>query len=525
MMITKGLLRRWAMLITLAFLIPALACNFPFPTESPDSLGELHATLTVLSNAAESEQTPEPIGGDLSTGGEIAATASGQAVSPLRTPGLVGSGTHYVYFTQSGDTLPAVAKRFGVEPEQISSSQPLAPEALLPASLELQVPNTIDETRFSDFLLPDSEIIHSPSTIDFQVGGFIEEAGGYLSTYSEVVNGKLLSGTEIVQKVSVENSINPRLLLSLLEYQSGWVFGDPLDPVLLTYPIGFSVPEYKGLYYELVLTATHLGIGYYGWRTGSLTSLRFADGSAARLSPGLNAGTVALQNFFAKISDQGAWRESLYGGEGFIALHQQMYGDPWMRDAQVGPILPSELSQPGLELPFAPGERWSFTGGPHLAWNSGSPRGAIDFSPVTGDPPCTTSKAWVTASAPGQVTRSVDNVVALDLDGDGYEQTGWVLVYLHIAEEESIPAAQQVDLDRQLGHPSCERGNSTGTNVHIARKYNGEWIAADGPLPFILSGWEVEAGQRSYQGQLVKDDRVVSANPGGPSSSVIVRGD
>jgi hypothetical protein len=61
--------------------------------------------------------------------------------------------------------------------------------------------------------------------------------------------------------------------------------------------------------------------------------------------------------------------------------------------------------------------------------------------------------------------------------------------------------------------------------VHIARKYNGEWIAADGPLPFSLSGWEVEAGQKSYQGQLIKDGRVISANPGGPSSSVITRED
>jgi hypothetical protein len=40
-----------------------------------------------------------------------------------------------------------------------------------------------------------------------------------------------------------------------------------------------------------------------------------------------------------------------------------------------------------------------------------------------------------------------------------------------------------------LGHPSCEGGRSTGKHVHLARKYNGEWIAADGPIPFVLSGW------------------------------------
>jgi hypothetical protein len=114
-------------------------------------------------------------------------------------------------------------------------------------------------------------------------------------------------------------------------------------------------------------------------------------------------------------------------------------------------------------------------------------------------------------------------VLAIDMDGDGHEQTGWVLVYLHIAEPDSITPGSSVVVDEPLGHPSCERGNSTGTHVHIARKYNGEWIPADGPLPFVLSGWEVHMGERSYQGELRKGDQMITANPGGPSSSLVIR--
>ncbi len=36
-------------------------------------------------------------------------------------------------------------------------------------------------------------------------------------------------------------------------------------------------------------------------------------------------------------------------------------------------------------------------------------------------------------------------------------------------------------------------GEVTGTHVHIARKYNGEWILADGPLAFNLEGWITHA--------------------------------
>jgi hypothetical protein len=64
-----------------------------------------------------------------------------------------------------------------------------------------------------------------------------------------------------------------------------------------------------------------------------------------------------------------------------------------------------------------------------------------------------------------------------------------------------------------IGHPSCEGGIATGTHVHLARKYNGEWILADGPLPFELSGWIAHAGTRPYQGLLVKDDATVVACP------------
>ena len=44
-----------------------------------------------------------------------------------------------------------------------------------------------------------------------------------------------------------------------------------------------------------------------------------------------------------------------------------------------------------------------------------------------------------------------------------------------------------VETDDRIGHASCEGGVSTGTHLHFARKYNGEWVLADGPLPFVLS--------------------------------------
>jgi hypothetical protein len=57
--------------------------------------------------------------------------------------------------------------------------------------------------------------------------------------------------------------------------------------------------------------------------------------------------------------------------------------------------------------------------------------------------------------------------------------------------------------------------------VHIARKYNGEWIPADGALPFNLSGWVATNGSSAYQGYLVKFGKTITASESSSSASLV----
>jgi hypothetical protein len=67
---------------------------------------------------------------------------------------------------------------------------------------------------------------------------------------------------------------------------------------------------------------------------------------------------------------------------------------------------------------------------------------------------------------------------------------------------------------------------ATGTHVHVARKYNGEWIAADGPMPFELSGWIAHAGEAAYKGTLTRaGDTTVQACTCGSADTRIMRTD
>jgi LasA protease len=287
--------------------------------------------------------------------------------------------------------------------------------------------------------------------------------------------------------------------------------------------MGYPNVFYKGMFSQMVWAVNQLSIGYYGWRAGTIRTLDFPDGTSLRVDPRLNAGTVAIQYLFSKMHDQSQWVHMIDPSSGFPAVYKQMFGDPWARAQTVEPLFPAGIAQPQLRLPFEPKIEWSFTGGPHGAWEHDGSLAAVDFAPSTDHGGCDPTQTWVTASAPGLIVRSEHGVVVEDLDGDGYEQTGWDLLYLHIATKDRVPAGTYVQINDRLGHASCEGGVATGTHLHFARKYNGEWVAADGPLPLILSGWTVHEGSLPYEGTLTRGDRVIIADPVGQLSSVIIR--
>lgn len=431
-----------------------------------------------------------------------------------------------LYYSQTGDTLDILAKRYGISADKIESDQPIPQEDLIDPGQLLIIPNVLADTTPNSQLLPDSEVVYSPTAIDFDIEVFVNQAGGYLSTYRQWLAGTgWTSGAQIISRAALENSINPRLLLAILEYQSGWVYGQPQNLIHNEYPMGFIDLNQKDLFQQTIWAINQLSIGYYSWREGRSVELPFSDGTALRLAPNLNAGTVALQYFFAQLYNDERWSQALDTQKGLSALYTRMFGDPWERAQVVEPFLPPGLTQPALNLPFERGKLWSYTGGPHGAWEREGAWAALDFAPGSLDFGCIPSDVWVVASAPGLVVRSALGTVVMDLDGDGYEQTGWVLLYLHIQDADRIAVGTIVDRDTKLGHPSCEGGFATGTHIHMARKYNGEWIAADGPLPFNLDGWTAHSNGQPYKGTLTRDGKTITANTTSPQTANIMRND
>ncbi len=503
-------MRRLIRLSLLLTLLLVSACNYP----SRSMKGVLKITETAAATPlilrtqvqpARASQTPSP---------QLEPTATD-------LPGYDPS--EYISYTaQPGDTLNVVAAHFGAAADEILSSQPLPAQGFLPNNLTLEIPRPPEPAPGPRFILPDSEIVNSPCGRNFDIQQFIAAAAGRLSTYTQDVDSQILSGAEVVKLVADNTSVNPHFLLAFIEFRSHWVMSNPTD-ANLAHPLGLNIQNKEGLFNELTIYAQLLDVGYYAWRQGTMTELVFMDGNPTRIAPELNAGSVAVQYLFARMYRQAEWDDALYGADGFLAAYQKMFGDPLACDRTMGPLFPDGMQAPALELPFAAGEPWALTGGLHADWVTGTPLGALDFAPVTGEEPCAVSRAWVLASAAGIVTRAENGVVQLALEDAAGAPTGWELLYMHVAAKDRIAVGTHVRTDDRIGHPSCEGGTATGTNVHLARMYNGEWIGAGEPLPYVLSGWVAVPGKAPYQSTMVKGNQVVTSDIDGRINSQITR--
>lgn len=458
--------------------------------------------LLILSACGESNVAGLTVNTGLENTGIADSSIADEQARPAYDPG-----TLVPYEAQTGDTLQSLAARFNTSVLEIMRANPVIPEnvSTLPSGFPMQIPIYYRAFWGSQLrILPDGHYPNGPHQSDFDIVALVNESNGWLKDYSGTAAREVLSGIEIIELVATNFSISPRLIISLIE-DRGQGLTDFAEPSI--YPLGYETEFYEGLYLQLVWMANTLNNGYYGWRSGKLIEFELQDGSLYRPDPWQNASSVAIQYLYAQLLPIDQF-EIAISANGLALVYAELFNDPW-EDPQ--DHIPGSLQQPELRLPFISGETWTFTGGPHSGWGQGEPWAAVDFAPGVETSGCVQSQEWATAVADGLVVRTGEGIVALDLDQDGDERTGWVIFYLHIESRSKAKIGSLLLAGQPLGHPSCEGGSSTGTHIHVARKFNGEWMLAGGDVAFILEGWEVQTGEEVYSGELIQPGRVVSA--------------
>ncbi len=436
-----------------------------------------------------------------------------------------------------GDTLSRIASIYGLSTETLIAINDLPSPDMLQVGQIIKLPAIPDATGLAYSILPDTRLVRSRDAQSFDVAAFINSQPGILRQLDGLATSRLadgrtvnidLSASEILEQISLDFSVDARVLLAFLEYRAGLLSSLDIADERLMYPIiAADSPSGRGrprLYAQLTWLADQLNAGYYGKKFRGEAIIDFADGSRLLYHADINAATAAIQRVFAKMPAETSWQHDVSAG-GFGQVYRDLFGDPFLDDEQADG---SALQQPKLSLPFRRGEVWRFTGGFHGGWGNGSAWAAIDFAPPEAAQAthfCYTSSHPVIAVARGVIARLSEGTAILDLDMDGNEGSGWTILYLHITHAESLAAGQIVEAGEVLGYPSCEGGFSTATHLHIARRYNGEWIPADclhcstsrQVPPFTMSNWQVLGLENQvYQGYMVNllDNRSAIAEQG-----------
>lgn len=477
------------------------------PTQAAALQGDQTGLATVLPAAASTRRSPnDPI-----------LTPTPDAPRILPTPRTAPE----EYTVRPNDSLGMIAQRFGVTLDALVQANNIANANQLEIGQVLDIPLPNPLPPGPEFkVIPDSELVYGPASADLDLPGYIKQSNGYLSHYQQEIDGRTYDGAEIIARVAKDYSVNPRLLLAVLEYRSGWVTqANPIEESI-DYPILYPDVHRKGLYLQLTWTANNLNRGYYLWRAGGVASWVLQDGSIVPVNATINAGTAGVQQYFALLLGHNEW-ETAVTSQGLFATYSKLFGYPF--DYAVEPLVPANLQQPTMQLPFEPGDQWAFTGGPHGGWADGSAWAAIDFAPPSEVLGCVPSNTWEVAVADGLILRADQGAVIQDLDGDGLEQTGWVVLYMHVETRGRVQPGTYLHAGDHIGHPSCEGGVSTGTHLHLARRYNGEWISADGNLPFNLDGWISKGDGVEYNGFLVKNGTTMEAWEGRRTENQISR--
>lgn len=491
-----------------------------------DSSQTQPGSVDIIATVAQPQPTPAitipPI--------QLSAVPASRLTTPTPNPTIDVSDVEIPqsHIVQSGETLMGIAQTYGLSLEAILNVNVFENPDIISVGQLIELPDIPTQYTPANKIVSDELLIRSPRSREFDLATFIDSQPGYIRNATDQVTVRLANGssfdelvgaTEIIERVALEYSIDPRILLTLLEYRAGWLSNPAPLNELITHPL-ISIDNTpginrSGLYRQLSWAADQLNFGYYGWKYRNLRILE-VDGNRFLFDFELNPASVSLQYFLSRFRSRDQWLFDI-SESGFYRMYYSYFGDPLSN--QLDMLVPIGLQQPVLSLPFQEGETWYYTGGPHGGWGTGSAWAALDFAPPDERPPnasfCYTSVASVTAVADGVVSYVSDGMLLLDLDGDGDDRTGWVIQYLHLDLTNSPKFNQSIRANDFIGYTSCAGGFSTATHLHIARKYNGEWVPADcaecfglyNAPDFSMSGWvAVGISGQEYQGYLIRND-------------------
>ncbi len=310
-----------------------------------------------------------------------------------------------------------------------------------------------------------------------QVQAFLEAHGSALATLSVPVGKGKDAFAHALTAHCLRYGVHPKVVLALLELQSGLVTG-PSGDEALRWAFGLREEEWAGLERQLQWATYFLAEGFKG--AGRNETPRLTDGTLAPIPEGANAATRALLRLLAYTADGPRFAVLASEGPGsFVATYRALFGED--------PRLPPAMEEGGppapfLSLPLAQEAPISacFDHEAPIFQKNGSVllyTGAYTQQPYDGH------DGWdyaapggtpVLASAPGKVVWAgwVDTLcptpaglVVLD-HGHGYRTLYWHLQTIEAVEGQELGRGERLGT---VGNTGC----SSGPHLHLTVQHLG----------------------------------------------------
>lgn len=319
---------------------------------------------------------------------------------------------------------------------------------------------------------------------------------GYLAARAPA----LLPYAETISHWAGYSSISPRVLIALIEQQSGLLSRPQASRVAMVRPMG-ELSSAQGFSEQVRDVADQLA--------RSLYAAPLEAGRAEFQAPG-QAPVPALARLLARsvsAAKARAQERSDSSEQDFATVYQGLFGlrfDVEAARLSLATMQPTGTQRPGLQalgaassylqFPFPVGQSW-YVGGAHTNTGSGTyPMSSLDMY-KSGGWGSNQSANWVVASAAGTFKKHSScfaEVVHTD---------GWSTTYYHMQNLRYNTGAY-VAKNVGIGNPAssqaqalCNGGQSTGPHLHFSLKYNGGWMHLAG---YALSSWVITANGVNY---------------------------
>lgn len=308
----------------------------------------------------------------------------------------------------------------------------------------------------------------------------------------------LLPYAEHISHWAGYSSISPRVLLALMEQQSGVLRNANLSAQQLAQPFAklSAKQDFAGqlqdvadqLATRLYQEPQHPGASEFS-SAQTPSALDFLFESVGPQTPAESLLESQAQQHTAIANQFGQIYRQLFA-EDFAAGDRQA-------EQRVSPNEPVTMAGPAngfLQFPFPLGQSWH-VGGAHTNTGSGNyPMSSLDMS-QGGGWGSNQSGRWVAASAAGSFKRHSSCFAEVVHSG------GWSTTYYHLMNIQYNTGAN-VSKNTKIANPAntkaqalCNGGASTGPHQHWSLKQNGSWTHLNG---VYVSGWRITATGSSY---------------------------